>query len=375
MSIQRLRVHGRRMMLALLALGIALAASQVQAAKPIPPAGPPVKYTATPVPLDNVLGMNNLGDMVDGGAGLYDHFTGDVYDLSTPINALLATADGEVLTNVVDINDSWQVAGAFRGSNGVLHAFRCSIGVAGGTVTATALEKLPEPAGYPWGLPAAINNPGDVVGQVENSDNPPGEWRAVLWPAEGGVQQLASVFSAAFDVSDTGKVSGFMYTSPQQHAFLYDPSSGKTSDLGTLPRYPQSFGYAVNNSGQVAGRCYGGGRPVHAFRYTPGVGMVDLGSLAGDSASQASSINSAAHVVGLSIKDVSKQRGFLYTDANKMLDLTTLITNAPAGFSFRPEAVNDYDVVTGSPYKFGQIAGTAYVNGVFAGVFLLTPDR
>jgi len=380
MSNQSSRARAWRTMPALLALGAALAASLVQAGKPIPPAAPPVQYTMTLVPLSNVTGMNNLGDMVDGSTRLYDHSTSLAHDLAGPVNGLLNTPD-EGLAYVADLNDAWQITGGFLDSSGVVHAFRCALGYGeDGEIVASALERLPERAGYPFGLPEAINNSGDVAGYVATDINAPGEYRAVLWSSEGGVTELGNVFSRAYDISDRDatsgavKVAGSLYLRAEQRAFLYDSLSGTMKDLGVLSRRTTSEGFAVNSSGQVAGKSYGGGRTEHSFRYTPGVGMVDLGTLGGsDYGNHAASLNAAGQVVGTAVTRLTNPfsvTGFLYTDANKMLDLARLIANPPASLEyFEPKAINDYPL-----HAFGQIAGPAYVNGQPA-VILLTPDR
>ena len=98
---------------------------------------------------------------------------------------------------------------------------------------------------------------------------------ATLWPWDGGVKALADATSDAFDISDYGKVSGYLLHSPDRHAFLYDPATDKTTDLETLRRCTKSFGRSVNDWGQVVGDSYDPSYQ-HAFCYTPGVGMVDL---------------------------------------------------------------------------------------------------
>jgi probable HAF family extracellular repeat protein len=378
----RIRARGRpRVRLVVLVLALAAGVSTAITHSPLQAGKPPapvVTYTIATTPLTNVTGMNSFGDMVDGGTNLYDHATGDPLDLAGPVNRLLATPD-EGLAYVADINDAWQITGGIIDSNWVVHAFRCSLRYGGtGALEAGALERLPQPAGYSWCLPAAINSRGDVAGQVQNQDVQPQEDRAVIWPAAGGVIQLTTVFSAATDVSDPDvngavKVTGTMYRSPEQRAFLYDSASGKTTPLGVLSRRTQSFGYSVNSRGQVAGKSNGGGRTEHSFRYTPGVGMVDLGTIGGyDFGNDASAINAAGHVVGTAVTRINNPysiTGFLYTDTTKMLDLAPLITNPPASLKyFEPKVMNNY-----LGHDFGQIAGTAYVNEQPA-VVLLTPN-
>lgn len=378
MSIHKSKARVHLAALGVLALFAAVCASLVHAAKPQPPA-PPVQYTMIHVPgMSTVTGMNKFGDMVDGGASLFEYASngGTVYDVAAPIQSCLDTLGFGVFQGVMDINDTWQVAGVFMGTDGRSHVFRCSLAKSsGGAIVADDFEELLQDPDFPWGLSFAINNRGDVVGELEADAPPPNhQWRAFLWSADGTVDMfLPDRFSAARDVSDPDQygvvwVTGFMYGPWQQHAFLYTPGS-PVQDLNTLSRRNISFGYAVNSRGQVAGRAYDP-RPEVAFRYTSGVGSVALGTLANDSYSSGRGINASGYVVGTSTSAIgitTVSRGFLYTD--KMLDLGTLIVN-PTGLdlaTFRPERINDFS-------SFGQIAGGASVNGVW-GVVLLTPNR
>src|ERR671930_852533 len=70
-------------------------------------------------------------------------------------------------------------------------------------------------------------------------------------------------------------------------------------DLGTLGG-STSYGYAVNDSGQVVGYSYtAGDAEYHAFSWTHAGGMVDLGTLGGTS-SIALAVNASGQVVGSS---------------------------------------------------------------------------
>jgi probable HAF family extracellular repeat protein len=91
--------------------------------------------------------------------------------------------------------------------------------------------------------------------------------------------------SYGYDVNDSGQVAGYSGLSGDQfaHAFRYDGAPGAGGlmrDLGTLGG-AESFGYAINDAGQVAGWSeLIDNTTLHAFLYTgtPGAGgqMIDL---------------------------------------------------------------------------------------------------
>jgi probable HAF family extracellular repeat protein len=111
-------------------------------------------------------------------------------------------------------------------------------------------------------------------------------------------------------------------------------------DLGTLaPPNGSSSGNSINATGQVAGLSDSSGGQ-RAFRYSDGVGLVNLGVLPGQTESAGRGINDVGVVVGN-----SGSRIFRYTDAGGMADLG-LPSGAMSGIAF---AINNA----------GQIAVTA----------------
>ena len=170
---------------------------------------------------------------------------------------------------------------------------------------------------------------------------------------------------SALDINDACQIVGRMRVAGYQHAFRFTPGSG-IKDLGVLPRNTTSYAYSINSSGQVAGQSEGGRGGTNAFRYTDGVGMKDLGALS-NSWSIAKAIDDSGHVAGL-----SADRAFLYTDTTGMIDLLNVVVNAPAGldaYSVSPTRMNTY-----FDHSFGEICGGVTVNGV-GKAFVMTPDR
>jgi len=173
----------------------------------------------------------------------------------------------------------------------------------------------------------------------------------------------------------------------QGHAFRYTPATetadARYEDLGVLGPLPdgtsKSVAQGINNAGQVVGQSTSSAG-WRAYRYTDGVGMVNLGTLdaTGVTQSEALSINDSGQVVGWSA--VRKARDFvyrpmLYTDATGRLNLWPLITNPPAGMTENDMGfgADMAGVGINNPAEgktFGRICGTA--KGL---MYVLTPDR
>ena len=155
-------------------------------------------------------------------------------------------------------------------------------------------------------------------------------------------------FSDARDINDLGQVVGLTSVPGESHAFLWTAGGGMV-DLGTLPGDSQSAASAINEAGQVVGRSEpASGASSRAFLWTTGGGMVDLGTLGGSSS--ASDINEAGVVVGRS-ETVSggDEHPFLWTQAGGMVDLGTL-GGATLTFAL---GINDVEQVVGSIRPFG----------------------
>ena len=165
------------------------------------------------------------------------------------------------------------------------------------------------------------------------------------------------MYSYAWDINDRGQVTGEADTpaSTNTHAFLWTRTDG-LNDIGTLGG-TQSAGRSINENGQIAGESkIRNDSATHAFRYTQGVGMVDLGTLGGKYSS-AYGINDSGQVVGESstgfdnttkfiFRDLTTSflgtHAFLWTEGVGMIDLGHL----GGGYSIAT-AINNNGVVVG----------------------------
>ncbi len=168
-----------------------------------------------------------------------------------------------------------------------------------------------------------INNAGQVVGDDNTG--------AFIY--DGSVHSLGSPGSYGYAINNPGQVTGSMSVSDtNSHAYLYD---GTMHDLGTLGG-PFSEGYAINDHGQVVGESTPSANGlIHAFLYDGT--MHDLGTLGG-AESFAYGINNSGVVVGTAHNASDGLDAFLYDGT--MHDL------GPGS----AEAINNSGQVVGSSY-------------------------
>jgi probable HAF family extracellular repeat protein len=179
-------------------------------------------------------------------------------------------------------------------------------------------------------------------------------------PAQYAVTQLGDYGSNAFDLNEAGQVVGDYGSGDVQcHAALWD--NGTMIDLGTLGGN-YSCAKGINDQGQVVGYAgLPGDTTVHAFLLTPRGGvwfqdsdldgrndfMIDLGTLNGWDYSEATDINNAGQVAGVSGPVIGGSTQAFYWDAaSGLIGLGT-----PPGFpSSGVSAINASGQVAG----FGQ---------------------
>jgi len=263
----------------------------------------------------------------------------------------LGTLGGES-SMALGINQTGSVTGGSYKSSGDphigYHAFRYVDGL--GMVDVGALPGGDVSEGHGINSSGVIAGAGLVVGSDSVSN-------AFLASPQGVLSDIGTVdvFSFARDINDKGQVTGESSNSlGNDHAFLWTQSDGMT-DLGTLGG-STSVGRSINENGQISGESKSSNdSATRAFRFTPGVGMVDLGTLGGRNSS-AFGINDSGQVVGES--DTGFNNGnnylflglsilgthaFLWTEGVGIIDLG----HFPGGHS-TAHAINNRGIVVGS---------------------------
>ncbi|HZQ55569.1 MAG TPA: DUF3466 family protein [Bryobacteraceae bacterium] len=167
-----------------------------------------------------------------------------------------------------------------------------------------------------------INNAGQITGGVTGISGS----RAVVY-SNGQVTDLGTFggsSSYGYAINDTGQVAGYSFTAAgAQRAFLY--SRGAMTDLGILEGYSGSIGLGINNAGQVTGYV-SSATSSNVFSYEAFLygdqGMIPLGTLGGQS-SQGLAINDTGQVTGYAQTGRGAAHAFLYSNG-QMTDLGTL---------------------------------------------------
>jgi probable HAF family extracellular repeat protein len=202
------------------------------------------------------------------------------------------------------------------GSSGASSAVLCP--------TITDLSKQPGwPAG---GVPVAINDSGQIVGNTLTSD---GGAHAFVW-RQGRVTSLGTLGgkeSAATAMNDRGQIVGWSDTKTGggHYAFLWQ--NGKMSNLGARGG-GWSEATSINDAGQVVGSSSTKSGTHHAVLWQRGK-LTDLGTLPGSSDSGASSINNKGQILGQSTTKTGESHVVLWR-SEKMIDLGPLGESAAA---------------------------------------------
>jgi probable HAF family extracellular repeat protein len=153
---------------------------------------------------------------------------------------------------------------------------------------------------------------------------------------------------SALDINDAGQVTGYKTAAAgNYHAFRW--RGGTFVDLGVLPGFAHSFGWAINKVGQVAGNSTSAsGNSERFFRSIAGGGLQNLGGTGENNV--AWGINAFGDVVGT--RGSSQKRAVRYTDAGGLRDLNTLIDPSLGWVLLAAHDINDA----------GQIVGYAFNN-------------
>jgi uncharacterized membrane protein len=234
---------------------------------------------------------------------------------------------------------------------------------------------------------SGINLRGQVVGTNDWSSNTYDN--GFLWTNAGGVKLIFSAWNnLAFAINNRGDIAGMLVPC----CFAY-PVSGHASshgaDLGTLGGADPEFEYCseaigIDDVGQIVGwstlspdiyltPCEDA-VSTHAVLWTQDGSIRDLGTLPGDTSSQAYKINLFGQVIGISGdtfnwvyppgRPTLVGRPFIWSNRNGIQDLNSLVL-FDSGWVLN--SVSDINV-------YGQIVGSGTLNGQSHG-FLLTPNN
>lgn len=237
------------------------------------------------------------------------------------------------------VNDLTQVVGTcYDAANSVSQAFVWS--------PTNGMARLGTPSNA---LPTSINNHGDVVGAIAQSN------RAFVF-RDGTLTDLGS--GVAYGINDNGQIGGVSFD--LSRAVLWDASG--MHDLGTVDGGFNSFGKGISPGGTVVGNSDQGtpGHPVAAV-FTP-YGVSNLGTLGGPSAI-ANAVR-AGMVVGTAKTPSGDDHAFLY-DLNGESGMVDLNSRVPANGTWILRTAIGVNAS-------GTIAGTGLIFG-HTQAFVLTP--
>jgi probable HAF family extracellular repeat protein len=265
------------------------------------------------------------------------------------------------------INSGGLIVGGSFVEGFVPHAF-----LASATLNLTDLGTLGGEYSYAWD----INDPGQVTGEASTRTE---DVHAFVWTSAGmrDIGTLGGNRSVGRSINERGQVAGESQVGAggATRAFCFTEGAGML-DLGTLPGGTHSSAYGINDGGQVVGES--DTSPIsnpnfrlrgfslsgtHAFLWTEGAGMTDLGHLGGGT-SLAAAISNNGTVVGTSTLIDGASRAFRWTQAEGMVDLNAMLPRGSGWVLTAAWDVNDR----------GQITGQGLHNGAWRAFRLNPPE-
>jgi uncharacterized membrane protein len=219
-----------------------------------------------------------------------------------------------------------------------------------------------------WSAAYDINETGIIAGLSYNALQ---QEQAVTWSG-GAIMNIAEAGGAsdqrtrAYGLNDAGAVAGWGYTplAGPNNAFRY--SGGQWLQIGGFGVFQNSEAYDIGNSGIVVGSSAPpAGGDWHAAIWLPAnpTLAVILGTLPGFPLAELNDINGLGHAVGRAYVDNNVSRA-IYYDGQTLRDLNDFL---PPGF--QGDLIDAPDI-----NESGVIAATARYNGLRRAV-LLSPPR
>jgi probable HAF family extracellular repeat protein len=180
----------------------------------------------------------------------------------------------------------------------------------------------------------AINSAGDTAGYANNFEEGGSEEHAILRRngtyRDLGTLEAGAGLAVALGLNDADTVVGLSQTRPDDsnHAFRWTAGAGM-ADLGTLGG-AASAANAVNGTGEIVGWADDSAGHQRAFLWKAGT-MNDLGTLGGTE-SEARSINGSGTIVGWADTAAEVQHAFVrtgttMTDIGRLLNATSSVAN------------------------------------------------
>jgi uncharacterized membrane protein len=311
---------------------------------PAAPTGVPV-YRVTPIGGITGLRVNQVGDVV----GWTTRNGLAVPMLRTPENGVivLPTSTSEPYGVARDLSERAAgvitVVGEARlnSSGSAIHAVRWRVAIPQGIVTnVTDLGVLPggsESAAY------AINDADQIAGTSDSGSSL--SIRSFIFAPGKGMTDLGlgstGTSARALDMNGSGLVAGYLGL----QAFRWSVTGGLDL-LGTPAGWANSFAFAINDSGQVAGSASGAsGNAERVVRYTDGPGWKILGGTGEHNVGNG--INQWGDVVGTGLL-ASLRQGVIYTDNLGLLAMIDDLLFIPGSWRImQAYDINDAQQITG----------------------------
>jgi probable HAF family extracellular repeat protein len=308
------------------------------------PAGVPV-YKVTPIGGITGLRINQAGDVV----GWATRNGLAVPMLRTPENGVivLPTSSSQPYGVARDVSERAAgvitVVGEARldSSGSAIHAARWRIAMPQGIVTAVTdlgvLQGGSESQAY------AINDAEKIVGTSDSGSSL--SIRSFIHSPANGMRDLGlgstGTSARALDVNDSGLIAGYLGL----QAFRWS-STSRLDLLGRPDGWANSFAFAINDSGQVAGSASNGtGNAEVVARYTDGPGWKVLGGTG--QRNVGNGINQWGDVVGIGLLSTLRQ-GVIYTDNLGLLAMIDDLLFTPGSWRvMEAYDINDAQQITG----------------------------